>query len=166
MLFIVATAANCFNAGMDKGATGSFQDRCEGRQPWPLCHVPDGRGTSVAADIPGNPVADRLGACTAHASMRRAGGRCDREPRRRYALIEPKLRVPAPRGRQSPAFARQGIRHGPTFVAALAQSSRELRLQTGTPGNVGQKPHNGAHWLRNAENLKSRCRALRRYRHI
>ena len=40
------------------------------------------------------------------------GVRCEREPRQRYALIKAKLRVPATRGRQSSAFARQGIRPG------------------------------------------------------
>jgi hypothetical protein len=35
------------------------QDRCEGRQPWPLCHVSDGRSSHPAAVIRGNYAADR-----------------------------------------------------------------------------------------------------------
>jgi hypothetical protein len=54
------------------------QDRCEGRQPWPLCHLPDGRGRGVAADVRRNPVVDRPAAGTARASMSGVEAGCDR----------------------------------------------------------------------------------------
>jgi len=52
----------------DQPAREADQDRCQGRQPWPLRHLPNGRGRSVASDIPGNPVADRPAAGTACAT--------------------------------------------------------------------------------------------------
>jgi len=51
----------------------------------------------------------------------RLGVSCDREPRQRYALIKAKLRVPARRGRQSSAFARQRIRPARHLVVPAAQ---------------------------------------------
>src|ERR1700730_14241204 len=57
----------------DQPAREADQDRCQDRQPWPLRHFPNGRGRSVAADVPGNPVADRPAAGTARTSMRSAG---------------------------------------------------------------------------------------------
>ena len=35
------------------------QDRCGGRQPWPLCRLPDGRGRHATADVPRDFAADR-----------------------------------------------------------------------------------------------------------
>jgi hypothetical protein len=32
--------------------------RREGRQPWPLRYIPNGRGRGIAADVRRNPVAD------------------------------------------------------------------------------------------------------------
>jgi hypothetical protein len=144
---------------------GSFQ----GRQPWPLRDVPDGRGRSVAvsrADISANPFPDRPGACTAQASMRRAGGQMRQGTTAEVRLDQAKATSSSAARPAIPSFRWPGHPSRAELVAALAQSSRELRLRSGTPGNVGQKPHNGARWRRNAENVKSRCRALTRYRHI
>ena len=35
------------------------QDRRQGRAPWPLRHLPDGRGRGAEEIVPGNPAADR-----------------------------------------------------------------------------------------------------------
>ena len=41
-------------------ATGkAYQDRCQGRPPWPLCHVPTGRGGGAEGTVPENPAPDR-----------------------------------------------------------------------------------------------------------
>jgi ABC transporter substrate binding protein len=53
----------------DQPAGEADQDRCEGRQPWALRHIPDGRGRGAAADVRGYPDADRPAAGTARASM-------------------------------------------------------------------------------------------------
>jgi hypothetical protein len=57
----------------DQPAREADQDRRQSRQPWPLRHLPNGRGRSVAPDA-GTPVADRPAAGTARASMRSAAG--------------------------------------------------------------------------------------------
>jgi hypothetical protein len=49
------------------------QDRCQGRQPRPLRDVSVGRGRGFAADVRGNPVADRPATSAACASMSGAG---------------------------------------------------------------------------------------------
>jgi hypothetical protein len=59
----------------DQPAREADQDRCQGRQPWPLCHVPDGRGRGVAADVRGNPVVDRPAAGAACTGMKGIQGR-------------------------------------------------------------------------------------------
>jgi hypothetical protein len=41
----------------------------KGHEPWPLRHVPDGRGRDAAADVPRYPNADRLAAGAARTSM-------------------------------------------------------------------------------------------------
>jgi len=43
----------------DQPAREADQDRRQGRQPWPLHCLPDGRGRGAAADVSGNPIADR-----------------------------------------------------------------------------------------------------------
>ena len=60
------------------------QDRCQGRQPWPLRHLPNGRGRSVTSDVPGNPVADRPVAGTARASVT---GKWDRMRQAETAVV-------------------------------------------------------------------------------
>jgi hypothetical protein len=61
----------------DQPAREANQDRRKGRHPWPLRHLPDGRGRGATTDVSGNPVADRPVAGTARASMRSARIRCD-----------------------------------------------------------------------------------------
>jgi hypothetical protein len=57
----------------DQLAREADQNRRQGRQPRPVCDLPDGRGRSAAADVPGNPVADRPAAGTTCAGVRSAG---------------------------------------------------------------------------------------------
>ena len=43
----------------DEPAGEARQDRRQGRAPWPLRHLPDGRGRGAERIVPGNPAADR-----------------------------------------------------------------------------------------------------------
>ena len=104
-----------------KPAREAGQDRCQGRQPWPLRHLPNGRGCSVASDVPGNPVPDRPAAGTARASMRSAAGQMRQGKTAEVRLDRGKARVPAPRGRQSSAFALARASSWATFIALAAQ---------------------------------------------
>jgi hypothetical protein len=57
-----------------KPAREADQHRHQGRQPWAVRYVSDGRGRGAAADVPGNPVADRPASGAACPGMRSAGG--------------------------------------------------------------------------------------------
>jgi hypothetical protein len=76
------------------------QDRCQGRQPWPLRHVPDGRGGGSAADVRRNPLVDRPVAGTTGASMNGAGVRSGRPRWERRVWMLAMRSVPAPRRSQ------------------------------------------------------------------
>jgi hypothetical protein len=41
----------------------------EGRQPWPLLYIPNGRGRGIAADVRRNPVADHRAAGAARTGV-------------------------------------------------------------------------------------------------
>src|SRR5262249_15642681 len=58
----------------DKLEGQADQDRREGREPRPLCYLPDGRGRHPTANVPGDSAADRgtTAAATTHASMKRS----------------------------------------------------------------------------------------------
>ena len=72
--------AHAGDAGADQGLVAdepegeADQDRREGRQPRPLCRLPDGRGRHPTANVPGDFAADRgtTAAATTSASVRRA----------------------------------------------------------------------------------------------
>jgi hypothetical protein len=53
----------------DQPVREADQDRRQGGEPRPLCHVPDGRGRGAAADVPGSPAVDRAAAGTAGAGI-------------------------------------------------------------------------------------------------
>ncbi len=53
----------------DHAAGEADQDRRENDPPWPLRHVPDGRGRGVAANVRSDPGADCLTACAAGAGL-------------------------------------------------------------------------------------------------
>jgi hypothetical protein len=57
----------------DQPAREADQDRCQGRQPCALCHLPDGRGRGAATDVPRNTVANRPTAGTARPRMTARG---------------------------------------------------------------------------------------------
>jgi hypothetical protein len=64
------------------------QDRREGRQPWPLPHVPNGQSRGVAPDVRRHPVADRSAAGAARAGVRgREAGTRGGKRRKRCAQI-------------------------------------------------------------------------------
>ena len=69
------------------------QDRRQDRQPWPLRHLPIGRGRGVAADVPGNLDADRPTAGTAGARVSVLGSQYDGQRQERYALTKAKQPV-------------------------------------------------------------------------
>src|SRR5262245_55618208 len=72
--------AHAGDAGADQGLVAdesegqADQDRREGRQPRPLCRLPDGRGRHPTANVPGDSAARRgtAAAATTSASMRRS----------------------------------------------------------------------------------------------
>src|SRR5438445_9424566 len=72
--------AHAGDAGADQGLVAdesegkADQDRREGRQPRPLCHLPDGRGRHPTANVPGDSAAHRgaTAAATTSASVRRS----------------------------------------------------------------------------------------------
>src|SRR5271165_4009809 len=57
----------------DQPAREADQDRCQGREPRPLHHLPDGRGGSAAADVPGDSVAHRPPAAAGSRMTGRSG---------------------------------------------------------------------------------------------
>jgi Transposase DDE domain group 1 len=63
------------------------QDRCEGRRPWPVRDLPDGRGRGVAKDVRRHPVVDRPAVGTARAGMSGAGSLCGKRRQERYASV-------------------------------------------------------------------------------
>ena len=52
------------------------QDRRQGRAPWPLRHLPDGRGRGAEGIVPGNLAADRRTATKTDSSVRTEGVGC------------------------------------------------------------------------------------------
>src|SRR6185369_15416901 len=64
----------------------------EGRQPWALRHVSDGRGRGAAADIRRNSVADRPAAGTACASI--SGAEAENDKRQRESCVRMKAKPP------------------------------------------------------------------------
>src|SRR5499427_4433106 len=72
--------AHAGDAGADQGLVAdesegqADQDRREGRQPRPLCRLPDGRGRHPTANVPGDSAADSgtAAAATTSASVRRS----------------------------------------------------------------------------------------------
>src|SRR5580692_6165239 len=121
----------------DQPAREVNQDRREGRQPWPLRHLPDGRGRGATTDVPGNPVADRPVAGAARASMRSAGIRCDKRRQQKCASKQAKLRVSAPRRIQliGSTLAANAVRDLP--LPATGEGAILGPTTTPNPGNVG-----------------------------
>ena len=61
------------------------QSRCEGHQPRPLRHLPDGRRRGVATDVRRHPIVDRPAAGTARNRHEARGRRCVRDAGRGMA---------------------------------------------------------------------------------
>ena len=102
------TLANAQSDGIvvaDEPAREADQDRPEGRQPWPLRHILNGRGHGVTADVRRNLVADCPGTSAARTCITRPG--YGRPRRQRCALTRGNLRIPALQAELPGHFARQ-----------------------------------------------------------
>jgi hypothetical protein len=121
----------------DQLAREADQDRRQGRQPRPVCDLPDGRGRGAAADVPGNPVADRPAAGTAGAGMTSAGGKCKKRRQPRCALMRAEQHVSVPRcGQLAVLTACRAC--GARFAVAQDARRDDPGLATiRNPGNVG-----------------------------
>ncbi len=115
----------------DQPARETDQDRREGRQPWPLRHIPNGRGLGIAADVLRHPVADRPASGIAYARMR---GEWDQMPR----ATTPELRLDAVGAAQFSAWRCQPLaltascsRQGRSAVAQAVQKGDPA------PGTLG-----------------------------
>ena len=110
-----------------KPAREADQDRHQGRQPWAVRYVSDGRSRGAAADVPGDPVADRR--------LRAPPAPHDREigEMRRPATAEVRLdlkakrRVSALRGQASRHFGCQpvGCDRISLWCASLSPTDRQ-----------------------------------------
>jgi len=99
------TLANAQSDGIvvaDEPAREADQDRPEGRQPWPLRHILNGRGHGVTADVRRNLVADCPGTSAARTCITRPG--YGRPRRQRCALTRGNLRIPALQARIARSF--------------------------------------------------------------
>ena len=132
----------------DQPAREADQDRCQGRQPRPLCHLPDGRGRSVAADVPGNPVADRPAAGTARASMK-GDGQTRQATTGQVRLEASKQRLSTPRRGLLAASTASRALHarftvaedaGGAILSSKHRESEECRLISVLQGIVGGAP--------------------------
>jgi hypothetical protein len=119
------------NTGADQGLVAdepegeADQDRREGRQPRPLCRIPNGRGRHPATNVPGDFAADRRTTAAASAC---ANMRC-----RWYGQISPAAAVRAvrddgPRPRRHPLLRERGK------IAKMHARSGVIR---GIPVNTG-----------------------------
>ncbi len=75
---------------IDDTAVEAGQDRDQGRPPWSLCHVPNGRGCGAEDAIRGDPAADRAVTAAARSCVgvrRRFVMRCSGKSQERCALI-------------------------------------------------------------------------------
>jgi hypothetical protein len=112
------------------------QDRREGRQPRPLCDLPDGRGRGTATDVRRDPVADRPPARAVSTGMRASG---------QMQQTTPEVRPNASRSAGFSASAQSthgfltGYRiRGTRFAVAQDARRNDPRVRTTRhPGNVG-----------------------------
>src|SRR5262249_5922197 len=119
--------AHAGDAGADQGLVAdesegkADQDRREGREPWPLCRLPDGRGRHPTANVPGDSAAHRgtAAAATTSASMRRSTVMRSRATDRRSAS---KCQGD---GQIRPSTKRSGCLRVPVGVRTSRLSSRE-----------------------------------------
>jgi len=117
---------------VDQPAREADQDRCEGRQPWPLRDVPDGRGRRVAAHVQGHPDAYCAASGAARTSVRGVGIECDKQRRQGCAMTKAKQQVLCATRREPIDSAARGTH------SRLAHFAMDAR-----------KPDNGARLSRN-----------------
>jgi hypothetical protein len=110
----------------------------QGREPWPLHHIQLAEIAVFAADVQGNPDADRPDAGTGRASVRGRWIACDRQRQQRCALMKAQREVPAPRGRQPMASATHGLRRG---RSSLTWTPRDQTISLADLGTRGMLVH-------------------------
>jgi hypothetical protein len=126
----------------DKLEGKADQDRREGRQPRPLCRLPDGRGRHPTANVPGDSAAHpgTAGAATTCASVRRSKVMQSRATEERSAF---KCQGKWPDQRLGPSSRRQSISNRPHSASGLSENpknryrSRQIRSHPGNPGLIG-----------------------------
>src|SRR5215472_1708790 len=110
------------------------QDRREGREPRPLCRLPDGRGRHPTANVPGGSAANcgTAAAATTSASMRRSIVMRSRATNGTSALKWQNVWPDWPLERHSDAMERRELT--PVQVPAFQQSRKSLPFnKTGEP---------------------------------
>jgi hypothetical protein len=118
----------------DQPAGEADRDRRQGRQSWPLHHVPNGRGRGVATDVRRHPVADRPVAGASRSSMTETVVRCDGRRRQRCASMKAKQQVAASRAEQIRRF---GSQRGCLRSNLLRRTSMERKITPNGPGIWG-----------------------------
>src|SRR3984893_5256677 len=119
----------------DEPAGEADQDRRQARQPWPLCHIPDGRGRSVAEDVRGNPDVDRSATSAARARMTGGSGQMRQTTTAEVGLDEGKATSSSP-GRRAPRrFACEQRLLRSIFIAARPAETEDHAQGTGHLGN-------------------------------
>jgi hypothetical protein len=120
----------------DQPAREADQDRCQGRQPRPLRHLPIDRGSGVATDGCGNLVADWSVARPSRASV--SGGEviCDERRRQRSAFDAGKATSSRLRGGQPAIFLHRGSA-AIEFRCDGNPVRRKIIRMVWNPGNVG-----------------------------
>src|SRR6266851_431381 len=108
----------------DQPAREAHQNRREGRQPRPLCDIPDGRGRGVASDVRGYPDADRPAAGAARAGMTADGVSCEMPRGQRCALITEKRRLLGTRTGIPPVWLRTQVVATEFRCSGISKSGR------------------------------------------
>jgi hypothetical protein len=121
----------------DEPAGEADQDRRQARQPWPLCHIPDGRGRGVAEDVRGNPDVDRSATSASRAGMTGGIGTGATDDDGRGASGCTQSSVFRRCGVGNPAIWRPAGRLRSNSVAADPVETENHTKWPENPGNVG-----------------------------
>ncbi len=108
----------------------------QGRQPWPLRDVPNGRRRGVAADVRGNPVSDRPAAGPTRASESGRWGQM-RQTTTGEVRLDERKRTDCNLARR--ATRRSGCKLGwlrSIFVVRRPDETEDHAQRIGNPGNV------------------------------
>jgi hypothetical protein len=116
------------------------QDRCEGRQPRPLCRIPNGRGRHPTANVPGDSAAHCR---TPAAAAACTGMRCSMVMRSRATEGRSASRCQQKWPRSAPSAAVRGARITAAVRAARRSCQNAATAQKSTPvwGSSGESRH-------------------------